>query len=305
MLPLMTQFRGEFAALGAALIWALASLIYVGLGKQMPPLVLNFSKSVLAIGLILLTCILQGELPFLNPQPLLLLLISGAIGIGVGDTAFFASLNNIGARRSLLLESLAPPLTAVLATIFLQEALSLRACLGIALTVAGVAWVVIERTPDDIGRNNHLWRGILFGLVAACAQASGSVLSRAALLNTEVSPLGSTLARLVGGVIVLSAFLMWQQLLWQRPVWRGFSPLRSGKFWLILTATSLAGTYLAILLQQTALKYTKAGIAQSLTATSPLFVIPLAIAAGERVSLRAIVGVLIALVGVWLLFDLG
>lgn len=300
MVPLMSQFRGEFAALGAALIWALASFIYVGLGKQMPPLVLNFSKSTIAIGLILLTCVLQGSLPQLEPQPLLLLLLSGAIGIGIGDTAFFASLNHIGARRSLLLESLAPPLTAVMATTFLGETLSLRACFGIVLTVVGVAWVVIERTHEDVEKRSHPWRGILLGVAAAFAQASGSVLSRAALVNTEVSPLWSTLARLVGGVAVLLVLL-----LWQRNLWRGFSPLRSGRFWLVLTATSLFGTYLGILLQQTALKYTKAGIAQSLSATSPLFVIPLAIAAGERVSIRAIVGVLIALVGVCLLFDLG
>jgi drug/metabolite transporter (DMT)-like permease len=56
-------------------------------------------------------------------------------------------------------------------------------------------------------------------------------------------------------------------------------------------------------LQQISLKFTEAGIAKSLGATSPLFVLPLAIWMGEVVSLRAILGVLVALAGVGLLFS--
>ncbi|MFO7089320.1 EamA family transporter, partial [Arthrospira platensis PCC 7345] len=55
-------------------------------------------------------------------------------------------------------------------------------------------------------------------------------------------------------------------------------------------------------LQQTALKFTAAGIAQTLTSTSPLFVLPIAIAMGDRVSWRAILGALVAIFGVAMLF---
>lgn len=299
MVALITDFRGEVAALGAALIWAIASFIYVYLGKQFPPLVLNFAKSSIAIVLILGTLVLQGEAFRLDLNPFTWLFLSGAIGIGLGDTVFFASLNCIGARRSLLLEALAPPLTALFAALFLAEQLSFQACLGIALTVAGVAWVVVERTPDEIQGEQRPLRGIIFGLLAALAQASGAVLSRAALAGTSVSPLLSTLSRLIGGVFILILLLTFQ-----RNLWSGFTPLRSRRVLAVVTGTSFAGTFLAIWLQQTALKYTKAGIAQSLSATSPLFVIPLAIWMGERVSFRAILGVLTALIGVWLLFDL-
>jgi drug/metabolite transporter (DMT)-like permease len=59
-----------------------------------------------------------------------ILALSGVIGIGLGDTAYFAAINRLGPRRALLLETLAPPIAALLALVFLQEALSLRAWLG-------------------------------------------------------------------------------------------------------------------------------------------------------------------------------
>ncbi|HEY9627930.1 MAG TPA: DMT family transporter [Coleofasciculaceae cyanobacterium] len=294
------NYRGEIAALSAALIWAIASLIYVGLGKQMPPLLLNFAKNGVAIALILLTLLVQGNFaPQIGGLNLGLLLLSGVIGIGFGDTAFLESLNCLGARRSLLLESLAPPLAAVLASVFLAELLSVQAWIGILLTVAGVAWVVVERTPDQVQHIRPL-RGISFGLLAALGQASGAVLSRAALADNDVSPLWSTLIRLAAGMIVLSVLIFSR-----RQAWLGFQPMRSPRFLRILVGTAFAGTYLAIWLQQTALKYTAAGIAQALTATSPLFIIPLAMALGERASLRSVAGVVIALFGVWLLLDFG
>ncbi|MBI4783965.1 MAG: DMT family transporter [Oscillatoriophycideae cyanobacterium NC_groundwater_1537_Pr4_S-0.65um_50_18] len=296
----LLNYRGEIAALSAALIWAIASLIYVGLGKQMPPLLLNFAKNGVAIALILLTLLVQGNFaPQIGGLNLGLLLLSGVIGIGFGDTAFLEALNCLGARRSLLVESLAPPLAAVLASVFLAELLSVQAWIGILLTVAGVAWVVVERTPDQVQHIRPL-RGIGFGLLAAFGQASGAVLSRAALADNNVSPLWSTLIRLAAGMMVLSVLIFSR-----RQTWLGFQPMRSPRFLRTLVGTAFVGTYLAIWLQQTALKYTAAGIAQALTATSPLFIIPLAMALGERASLRSVAGVLMALFGVWLLLDFG
>lgn len=76
----------------------------------------------------------------------------------------------------------------------------------------------------------------------------------------------------------------------------------SGKLLAVIAMTAFASTYLGIWLQQTSLKFAPAGIAQTLNATSPVFVLPIAVWMGEKVSLRAVLGVLVALAGVWLLF---
>ena len=295
----ITNYGGELAALGAAILWALSAVVFAHLGKKIPPLALNLTKGVIAIALIALTLIVQGNyLTETNVVALGLLLLSGALGIGLGDTFYFEALNSLGARRTLLLQALAPPLAALIALTFLQESLSLGAWAGILLTVSGVASVISERVPNSaIDKVVSPLRGIGFALLSVLGQASGAVLSRAALVDTTISPLWSTLLRLVGGVFVL---LLWIPLQRQSHLW--FKPLQSKQLLGIITLTAFFSTYLGILLQQTALKYTATGIAQALIATSPLFVLPLAAWMGEVISLRALLGVLVALGGIGLLF---
>ncbi|HEY9830758.1 MAG TPA: DMT family transporter [Stenomitos sp.] len=295
----MTNFNGELAALGAAFLWALSAVIYAHLGQKIPPLALNLSKGIIAIAFIALTLLVQGNYwpADMNGVAVGCLLLSGVVGIGLGDTFYFEALNHLGARRTLLLEALAPPLSALIALLFLGEALSLGAWMGIFLTVLGVSWVISERVPGTTVNAEHSLRGVGFALVSALAQASGAVLSRAALADTAISPLWSTLLRLIGCVVVL---LLWIPFKKNSQV--AFQPLRFQQLLGIIIITALFSTYLGIMLQQTALKYTATGIAQALLSTSPLFVLPIAISMGEIVSPRAFLGVLVALGGIGLLF---
>ncbi|MEM9007916.1 MAG: DMT family transporter [Cyanobacteria bacterium P01_F01_bin.86] len=294
---------GEIAALGAAFLWALATVVYGHFGKSLSPLILNLVKGIIAIAFITLTLALQTNLqPELPGTAVVWLLLSGAIGIGLGDTAYFTALNALGARQTLLMESLAPPLTALLALLFLQEQLSIIAWMGVFLTPLGVTWVISERVPAPNGIQIQPWRGVMWALLAELAQATGAVISRGALADTVVDPLWSGLLRIVAGVVVLIGLVLapgWGQ----RQVGAQLQQLRSHRLlpWIALAA--FLGTYLAIWLQQVSLKYAPAGIAQALLATSPLFVLPVAAMMGDRVSWRATLGVLVAIGGVWLLIS--
>jgi drug/metabolite transporter (DMT)-like permease len=288
---------GELAALSASLLWAFASVIYARMGQYMSPLGLNLGKGVIAIALLILTLALQNQLvPDFSIQSMVVLSCSGAIGIGIGDTVFFAALRDLGARRTLLLQSLAPPITACLAFLVLQETLASWAWVGMSLTLVGVAWVISERTSPLMAMPPAWQRGVSLALLAALAQASGAVLSRFALAGTSVSPLWSALLRLCAGVLLLLVARLLRQgtslesLAWPSP-----------KVWLGLFLAAFGGTYLGIWLQQVGLKYTAAGIAQTLGATSPLFILPMAMALGEQVSLRAWLGAGMAVGGVALM----
>ena len=306
----MTAYPGELAALGGALLWAISSVIYAQAGRSLVPLVLNVTKGVVAIAFMLLTLALQhSPLPILDARAWLLLIGSGIVGIGIGDTVFFMALNSVGARRTILLEALAPPLAALLAIAFLGEVLGWTGYGGILFTVLGVTWVVLERTAkapvndgaNDAMSNAQYRQGIIYGLLAALCQATGAVMTRAALVDTSISPLWSGLIRLSAGTLlafVLMLFLLGSNRLERQTL----HPLRSLSFLGLIAITAFASTFLAIWFQQTALKYTAAGIAQALSSTSPLFVIPLAMMMGDRITVRSVLGVFVALGGVWLLF---
>lgn len=299
----VTNFKGELAALSAAFLWAIASVVWSKVGQRIGPLELNFLKGAIAIVFLVITLLLSEQtLPAIDPLAFWLLLLSGVIGIAIADTALFAALNSLGARRTLLLKILTSPLVALIALVFLQETLSVAAWCGIFLTLLGVAWVVSERVPGTNGKEEFFWQGILWAMVSTVGDAIGAILSRLALTQTTINPLWSTLIRLTTALILLLIWILIKTQKIRENQIQKYQPVFTIKLWLIITFTSFIGTYLGIWLKEISLKFAPAGIAQTLNATSPLFVLPIAILLGEKISFRAIAGVLLALVGIALLF---
>lgn len=289
---------GELAALAAAFVWALSSTIWQRVGQEIPAVVLNLLKGAIALFMLLSTLLIFGKsLPAINPNVLAMLLISGALGIGIGDTAWFIVLKYLGARRTLLLESLSPPLTALFAFIFLQEKLSLIACTGILLTIGGVAWVIAERTAETALPSKHIWLGLGMSLLGQTANASAAILSRAAFTQIDIDPLWTAALRLSGGMTVMLLFF-------NRTNAESLKQLKAPKILGAIVVAAFLGTYLGIFLQQTSFKYAPAGIAQALNSTSPLFILPASVLTGEKVSLRAVVSVVVAIAGIALLLGL-
>lgn len=309
----LNNFIGEIAALTAALLWAVSSVIYSRLGLKIPPLQLNLYKGIIAIAFILLTLSIQGAaFTNLSFSTIALLSLSGIIGIGLGDTAYFAALNSLGARRTLLLETASPPMGALLALIFIGEQLSPSVWCGILLTIIGIAWVISERNSVDAISVSR--QGIIWGILAAIAQATGAVISRFALLQSDISPLESTLIRLVGGTIIVICLLFLPvakqtEVKWQLSrrslgiIARQFvAEVPSVVETVEVAIAAFGSTYLGIWLQQTSLKFAPTGIAQTFLATSPLFILPIVALQGEKISRRAILGVVVSLGGIAIMF---
>jgi drug/metabolite transporter (DMT)-like permease len=291
--------RGETAALVAALAWAVASVIWVRAGRTIHPLDLNLFKGLIGSFLLLMTLAVQGGLlDSLELRAVLLLGVSGAVGIGLGDTAYFEAINCLGARRALLLVMLAPPLAGLTAWVFLGERLATSAWGGIALTIAGVAWVITERYAPADGRPSLLLRGVGMGFLASVAQVVGAVLSRAAFAQTTVTPLMSALLRMAAACVTVGIWLFVARSRRRRAL------ERSRRVWGMAAVAAVVGTYVGITLQQFAFKYTDTGVAQTLLSTSPLFILPIAVWMGEKVTLRAVAGVVVALLGIAMLFGL-
>jgi drug/metabolite transporter (DMT)-like permease len=294
-------FGGELAALSAAFLWALASVLYGRIGQFLSPLKMNLLKNVIAMAMTSGVLAAGGGLFLeLDSYAATLLLLSGAIGIGLGDSAYFGALKHIGARRALLIMVLSPPISGILALMFLAEKLSYGAWLGVMITIAGVSWVITERVGVAGQVAGHKKIGITLALLAAAGQAAGAVLSHAAFMHGNMSPMRSALIRLVGGTLVVVLVIPALKV----SEGQGYQNLNSARRWVMIMLTVFIGTFLGIWLQQVSLKYSAAGVAQTLFATSPLFVLPIVALMGERISLRSLMGALLATVGVGFLFGL-
>ncbi|NOI27018.1 DMT family transporter [Vibrio coralliilyticus] len=293
------EFQGEIAALSAAVVWALATWIYSQFSHHFSAMQLNIVKGVAASGMMLVV-MPWIEMPTMaiSATHLAILAVSGIIGIAVGDSAYFASLKRIGANKTLLLESLAPPLSGVLAMVALGSVLPLQSWLGVLLTTLAVTFVIFQ--PDASGQQTN-WSGVGFGLLASVCQASGVVISHYALVAGDLPPLLGALIRLSVGVLAVAMVIVVFEKTPFSSMKKHLGQLTKSAFLWLLGAI-FVGTFLALWLQQIALKHANPAVAQTLIATSPLFMLFIYMVKGEKVTAKSIIGTLAAVGGISLFF---
>jgi drug/metabolite transporter (DMT)-like permease len=289
---------GQLAALTAAFCWALATLMYSKSSHHLNSAQLNMVKGLLASPLLFIGMWLFVDVSNLAWQstPLMLLLVSGEIGITIGDTCYFSALRRLGPAHTILLEYLAPPLAAVIAWLALSEQLSWWEIVAAVVVITGVLLVLTERQPIAGVQINRA--GLLFGVTAALCQAVGLVMAFYAFQNFSINPLQAAMLRLSAGTLVLTLALLMIKPKMLAQTWQAVQQTNKG---VLLTAIIL-GTFLAIWLQQIAIAYVTPGIAQTLLSTAPLFMLGLNVVRGSRVSFRALLGTLVAMAGISLLF---
>ena len=268
--------------------------MFARLGKQMSAWSMNIGKGILALivmGLILL----PSGISLGNTQTILLLAISGILGITFGDTLYFMTLTRLGSRLTLLLGSLIPVTTAIIAAVFLGESISLLSWIGVGLTISGVTYVLWERS-DDVQMSTHWKQGVGIGLVFVLANSLSIIFSKLGV--EDIPSMDATFMRQVWAMAGFGfiGFLSGNMLTWVKPL---TNPLLLKPLLIAAFIGAFLGTWLSIY----ALKYTYVTVATVLNSTSPLFILPLAVwVLKEHVSIRAIVGACVALAGIALYF---
>nr|WP_100643990.1 DMT family transporter [Alteromonas facilis] len=285
------MITGEIAALTTACCWAIAARMFQMLGAYFNPLALNLWKGALAAGVLVLVTVLFPVQFTLSHTAMAWLVLSGVIGIGLGDTFFFRALNLIGDSQSILVaETLAPILTALLAMVWINEWLTWQQWIGIALVIISVD-VIIKLQKRD---NTKLFSvtGYVYAAMAAVCQAVGAVISRDILTTTGIDAANASLYRLLGGLAAIVVLMLVLK--------RSFKPARplGRKGVKLLLWATLLGTFAALYLQMVAFANTKAAIVQTLFATSVILSLFVAKWLGEKVDKRTFIWSFLALLGV-------
>jgi drug/metabolite transporter (DMT)-like permease len=298
----MTPFAnaGELAALATAICWTICSLFFETAGRRVGSLVVNLIRLVLAFGFLSLYCwfirgmALPGDA---STHAWVWLGLSGLIGFNVGDLCLFRAFVVIGSRLSMLIMALVPPFAALIGWLLLGEHLSVQDLLGMALTVAGVAIVILQRkNGDHSGFSGIPATGLLLGLGGAFGQAAGLVLSKLGMGNYDA--FAATQIRVIAGIVgftVIFTCIGW----WPRVR----AALNNRRAMAQTSVGAIFGPFLGVSLSLVAVKYTEAGVAATLMALVPvLIILPAVLILKEKVSAQAVLGSVVAVAGSALLF---
>jgi DME family drug/metabolite transporter len=290
------------AALTAALCWTVATLLWRRLPASWTARQLNLCKTLLAF-LLQLPLLTLMRWPAEQGGALLLLALSGVVGIAWGDSLFFSALRRLGTRRSLTLTAGGPAVTALAGLLALGEQPQAGQWLGIGLISLSVALVARQRpgAPERGGWSTPAavpWAGLALALAAMTCGSAGALLARMALRSGEVPALLAATVRLGAASLALTPVLR------ELGGWPGWDPSPRRRGWPTLLVATLLGTSLGIMLQQLALTGLPGGLAVALLSTSPVMALPFARLEGDRPGLLGWLAALAATAGVSLVAGL-
>lgn len=289
----------ELAALGTATCWATTGILASDAIRALGAFHFNLIRQVFVTLILAIIVVASGTLALPDWPAVAVLAVSGVVGILLGDTLNFAAVGRLGPRRAGAIFALNAPMAAILGWVLLGERLGLQAWAGVALTVAGVALAILGRPASGAHRlelvRGGLWIGVLFGLGAALGQAAGMLIARPYMAG-GLDPYVGSLVRVGASGIVMG-------LLANLPV-APPRPRAVPRSALVLTAlTALIGLLLGMTLFLYALQGSQTGIIATLSATSPVIILPLLwLRTGQRPTLTSWIGAALAVAGLGLIF---
>jgi drug/metabolite transporter (DMT)-like permease len=290
---------GEMSALLTAVVWSWSAFLFAAATARVGSMQVNIVRLILAtLLLIAVVLVLQFDTQ-LSASQLVNLGISGVIGLAIGDTFLFRAFKEIGARMSMLVMSLAPAFSAILAYLFLDEIISPLGTIGIVVTIGGIATVVLEK--DRTGSSRYLMTtiGVLYALVGALGQGGGLIFAKMAFMESQLNGFVATLVRLVASLVILIPVLMVTGRLKNPvPVFR-----KDRRAFLFTSGGAVLGPVLGISFSLIAVANTKVGIAATIMATVPILMLPIArFVTREEISGKSIIGAFVTVAGVAILF---
>lgn len=300
---MLTAYAGELAALGAATVWTFSSLFFTIGGRRVGSFAVNRIRLVFAVLLVGLAHWLIYGQPFPTGAEgfrVFWLGMSAIVGLVIGDTFLFQCYVLVGTRIGVLMFVLGPPFAALLSWLFLSERMAPVELLAMALVLAGVLWVVLEREGASVqsvtARRNYML-GILYGVLAQLCQQANLVMSKQGLAGGYPA-LSGVMIRMVVGMTAI-----WILAVLQGEAGRTIRRLRAdGKAAAAIFGGAFSGPFLGVWLSMLAVQAARVGIASTLMALTPVLSLPMVHwVLKERISPRAILGTVVAMAGVALM----
>jgi drug/metabolite transporter (DMT)-like permease len=286
---------GELAGLGVSVCWTMSALFFEKAGLRIGSLSVNIIRLFLAIIFLGLTTLITRGVFFpvdATPYQWFWLGLSGVIGFYLGDMVLFKSYNIIGSRTAALIMSFSPMLTALIGWLFLDEVLTLRNIIAILVCVAGIVIAISNRKM----KLNIPLKGFLLAFGGALGQSLGLILSKKGMGDYDA--VAATQIRAIFGFACFALMITFLKR------WGKVSgAVRDEKGMKAVTVGSFFGPFVGVALSLLAIQHTKTGIASTLMALVPIFIIwPSAVMFKEKIKPQHIIGAVVSIAGVVLFF---
>ncbi|NUP09112.1 MAG: DMT family transporter [Polyangiaceae bacterium] len=287
----MPSWAGDAMAIGCALAWACAILVFRRI-KDVDAAALSLFKNFVATVLLLLTLALTGgSIEWSRaPRDWILLSASGVLGLAIADTLFLAGLRRLDASVAAITDCAYAPTVVLLSAVVLGEKLGPGIVLGAPLIVIGLFLVGWQRRaavrPVAIDR-----KGVALAIGGVMTTALGVVVAKPALGRSSL--IEATTIRLLAGTTVLFVF----QLVTGRakPALSLFVPQ---KLWKLMIPATLLSTYIAMILWLGGMKYGTASRAALLNQSGAVMLLVVSRFLGETIPKQRWIGAAIAIGGV-------
>jgi drug/metabolite transporter (DMT)-like permease len=292
-------YVGEISALLTACLWSVTSFLFAFAAERVGSVQVNINRIILAAVILFLIIEIAGIDYNLSLRQIYYLIISGIAGLVLGDSFLFKAFQLIGARLGMVLMSLVPAISAILAWVFLDEIITSLGMVGMFITIFGVLLVVTDKSHTSSVKGNVSKIGILFGFLGAAGQAGGLVLAKFAFDEGYVNGFVASFTRLSSaGLIIFIIGILLRR--YKNPVELFKNDIPALK---ATVAATVLAPVLGITLSLVAIEFTKVGIASTLMALVPIVMLPISrYYFKEKLSFQAISGAFIAVGGVVILF---
>lgn len=294
------MFLGELISLGTAFFWTFTVIGFESAGKRVGSLPVNMIR--LVVGMFLLTVtvfILTGSIfpVHVGEYAWNMLLISGLIGLVIGDLFLFQAFVDIGGRISLLIYSSVPIMTALLGYFIFDEIFDVLTIIGIVITLCAISVVILAKRNKSKEFEAHVIKGIVFAFVGAVAQSLGLVFSKLGMGDT-MSAFEATQIRVIAAIVGFTLYITFKK------EWKNvFLALKDKIAMKYIVIGSVFGPFLGVTSSLLAMRYTSIGVSTTIAQLNVILIIPFSIMLfKEKVKMIEIIASIVAFIGVALLF---
>lgn len=295
-----TTLTGVGLALLTSLAWSISSICVKLAAERIDSLVINTLRTAVGAFLLILYCSASGRYEALfqaSGSSLVSVVLSGLLAMVVGDTLYIKSLSFLDVSLAFPLSQVSFILLAVLAAaLFLGEPLTWITLCGALLVVSGIYLMTSSRGTGgkSRGRKGIHPKGLFYILIAVLAWTSATLLLKIGVARLD--PFIAAAVRISTSALTLLLLFSFYRKEKSSPL------LDLGRTYLLLVILAGFLTYgVAAVGYITALQRIGAGRTVLLTATAPLFALPLAVIfLRERLTRLHLLGVVLSVIGVWL-----